>query len=316
VKQYGLKIIFLLLCFCSFSVVKASESGTLGDYQYHEVERSTDYFKIELSNGKIILGKFDTSKNAGVANRMKEQILNSSFHGKTISRETRFLSVSNDAFKTYEANSKYYSKPTRGDFAAFLESPDATELSISNFQVYLVEVVDAKVPVFAHVIHGMDDFANSNGAVIQSIRFVQVNLIQEEEDDEEEESNHRVEQNTEQSKVHDDVSVPSAGTTYCSDPNFIKPFKFLGRIFTILKILIPIIIIGFGAFDLSKAVVASKDDEIKKSIRSLAMRALAGIIIFFVPTIVNLVFTLVDDWNQYSTDYSKCSRCISNPGKC
>ena len=110
--------------------------------------------------------------------------------------------------------------------------------------------------------------------------------------------------------------MPSAGTTYCSDPNFIKPFKFLGRIFTILKILIPIIIIGFGAFDLSKAVVASKDDENKKSIRSLAMRALAGIIIFFVPTIVNLVFTLVDDWNQYSTDYSKCSRCISNPGKC
>lgn len=316
-KQYGLKIIFLLLCLCSFTFVSASESGELGDYHYSEVNRKTDYFKLELSNGKVVLGKFDTSKNAGVANRMKEQMLAKYFDGMPIVSETRYVRISNENEKTYEANSRYFSKPTRGDVVAYMEAPEATELSISSFLVYSVEVVDASVPVFGHIIHGLDDLLNSNGAVIQSARMVRVNLINDEEEEEHESSSNSREENKESNGgIRDDVSVPDAGTTYCSDPNFLKPFKFLGRIFTILKILIPIIIIGFGAFDLSKAVVASKDDEIKKSIRSLAMRALAGVVIFFIPTIVNLVFMLVDDWNKYSTDYSKCSRCISNPGDC
>jgi len=107
-----------------------------------------------------------------------------------------------------------------------------------------------------------------------------------------------------------------SGTSYCSDPNFIKPFRFLGRIFSVVKIIIPLIIIIFGVIDLFKAVVGSKDDEIKKSLRSLTMRTLAGVIIFFIPTLINLVFTLVDDWNKYSTDYSNCSKCISDPKNC
>lgn len=107
-----------------------------------------------------------------------------------------------------------------------------------------------------------------------------------------------------------------SGTAYCSDPNFIKPFRFLGRIFAILKILIPVIIIAFGVFDLFRSVIASKDDEIKKSTKSLIMRIVSGVIIFFVPTIINVIFSLVDDWNKYATDYSVCTRCIMNPNKC
>ena len=105
-----------------------------------------------------------------------------------------------------------------------------------------------------------------------------------------------------------------AAPKVCSDLQ--EVWQIVGWILWVFKIVIPIIIIIFGMIDLGKAVVASKDDEIKKSIRSLALRALAGIVIFFIPTIVNLVFMLVDDWNKYSTDYSKCSRCISNPGDC
>lgn len=103
---------------------------------------------------------------------------------------------------------------------------------------------------------------------------------------------------------------------YCSDENFIKPFIFIGRIFTIIKILIPILIIIFGMIDLFKAVIGSKDDEIKKSIRSLLFRAIAGVVIFFIPTIVHLLFLLIDDWKNYETTYSKCSLCISSPSKC
>lgn len=103
---------------------------------------------------------------------------------------------------------------------------------------------------------------------------------------------------------------------YCSNSDFKKPFIFLGRIFSIVKILIPILIIAFGIIDFFKAMIASKDDEIKKSSRSLMLRVIAGVIIFFIPTIVHLVFLLIDDWSNYETDYSQCSLCITSPGKC
>lgn len=103
---------------------------------------------------------------------------------------------------------------------------------------------------------------------------------------------------------------------YCSNPNFVKPFKLLGRVFSVVKIIIPIIIIVFGVIDFFKAVIGSKDDEIKKSVKSLIMRLIAGACIFFLPAIVHFVFRLVDDWNDYESDYSKCSLCITEPNKC
>ena len=57
---------------------------------------------------------------------------------------------------------------------------------------------------------------------------------------------------------------------------------FAGWILTFFKIAIPLLIIGLGMFDFGKAVVSSKDDEIKKSAKTLMYRAIAGIVIFFV----------------------------------
>lgn len=112
----------------------------------------------------------------------------------------------------------------------------------------------------------------------------------------------------------------TAGVTvtgaYCSNPNFKKPFKILGRIFSVIKIIIPIIILAFGVVDFFKAVIGSKDDEIKKSTKSLIMRLIAGVCIFFLPAIIHFVFRLIDDWNGYESDYSECSLCITEPNKC
>ena len=92
-------------------------------------------------------------------------------------------------------------------------------------------------------------------------------------------------------------------------------WKLIGQILFIFKIAVPLLIIIFGAIDLGKAVVASKDDEIKKAAKSLMFRALAGVFIFFIPTLVGFIFTLVDGWStEYQGEYSICAACISNPG--
>ncbi len=89
----------------------------------------------------------------------------------------------------------------------------------------------------------------------------------------------------------------------------------VGRILGIFKIVIPLLVIIFGMIDLGKAVVGSKDDEIKKAAKSLGMRVLAGIVIFFVPTIVGFAFSLADGFNA-DGDYSVCQACITNPDGC
>lgn len=99
--------------------------------------------------------------------------------------------------------------------------------------------------------------------------------------------------------------------TFCSDTAEI--WSVVGKILFIFKIVIPLLIIIFGMMDLGKAVVASKDDEIKKAIKMLAIRAIAGIVIFFIPTLVGVVFSIVDSFSDVENDYNICKNCIVSP---
>ena len=90
-------------------------------------------------------------------------------------------------------------------------------------------------------------------------------------------------------------------------------FTTLGWVFFVLKILIPIMLIIFGSIDLGKAVITSKDDEIKKSIKTLAVRVIAGIIVFFIPTILNLVVKLIDNSDVYNGTFWDCTKCMLDP---
>ena len=62
--------------------------------------------------------------------------------------------------------------------------------------------------------------------------------------------------------------------------------QYLGSAIFIFKVAIPIVIIVFGMMDFGKAVVAEKDEEIKKNAIKLGRRAIAGVIIFFIPSII------------------------------
>lgn len=93
---------------------------------------------------------------------------------------------------------------------------------------------------------------------------------------------------------------------------------FAGWVLTIFKIAIPLLILAFGMFDFGKAVTAGKDDEIKKSAKSLMVRAIAGVIIFFIPTLVLWLFGGINDYNKASShgDFSVCRDCILYPWNC
>ena len=78
---------------------------------------------------------------------------------------------------------------------------------------------------------------------------------------------------------------------------------------TLIKIGIPVLLIIFGMLDLGKAVMAQKEDEIKKSQQMFFKRILSAALVFFVVVIVQLVFNLVA---KEETGVWNCVNCFIN----
>lgn len=72
----------------------------------------------------------------------------------------------------------------------------------------------------------------------------------------------------------------------------IKIFNIVSTIITVIKFGVPVLLIIFGMLDLGKAVIASKEDEIKKGQQMFIKRTIAAVIVFFVVVVVQLVVGL------------------------
>lgn len=115
------------------------------------------------------------------------------------------------------------------------------------------------------------------------------------------------------------VEIPITNTKLnelCKSNNLKVPLKYVGWVLTAAKVIIPILIIIFGAIDFFKVMISNKSDEIPKAAKSLALRVIAGIVIFFIPALIHFLFALIDDWNDYQSSYSECTKCLYDPKSC
>jgi len=71
-----------------------------------------------------------------------------------------------------------------------------------------------------------------------------------------------------------------------------KITELLKTIITAIQIGVPILLVIWGMLDLGKAVVAQKEDEIKKGQQTFMKRLLAAAIVFFVVVIVRFIVQL------------------------
>ena len=92
----------------------------------------------------------------------------------------------------------------------------------------------------------------------------------------------------------------------------------LGPVIRILKLVVgliqwgvPFMLILFGMIDLGKAVMSSKEDEMKKAQSTLIKRVIYAVAVFLVITIVTFVMNMVVDANVDVGD-SKWSDCWKN----
>ena len=98
----------------------------------------------------------------------------------------------------------------------------------------------------------------------------------------------------------------------CGGTNLVFSGTFpymVSTLITVIKIAVPVLLIIFGMLDLGKAVVAAKEDEIKKGQQTFIKRAIAAVIVFFVIQIVQIIIRFVSGNDQ---NVANCFNCFIN----
>ena len=110
---------------------------------------------------------------------------------------------------------------------------------------------------------------------------------------------------------------------FCEDTKDI--WKLVGKVIRIVLIVIPVIIVMLGTFDLGKAVMAGEDKEIKEAQKMFVKRLIYGVVILFIPYLVQAVYGLFDglsdnpnqnQGNKVTKDSNICWKCAINNGNC
>lgn len=98
---------------------------------------------------------------------------------------------------------------------------------------------------------------------------------------------------------------------FCQDIS--NTLKLASASLLIVRLCVPIFIIVMATMDLYKTVTTGKVDELTKGLKTLAKRFAIGLIVLFLPTIVNLVVNAID---KSSSDYKVCLSCLESPKNC
>ncbi len=116
--------------------------------------------------------------------------------------------------------------------------------------------------------------------------------------------------------------TPSMGVTDYNRPDdfggncadFANTLVIGGKLIFYVKIFLPLIIIVKATVDMVKVVLAGASAEMNKQVKKLGISVLAGIIIFFIPSLVDTMFGIVSSFESGKTNDSRiCSACIFAP---
>ena len=81
--------------------------------------------------------------------------------------------------------------------------------------------------------------------------------------------------------------------SYCED--LAPVIGIVKGVITLIQWGVPILLIVFGTLDLAKAVIAGKEDEMKKAQSTLIRRAIYAVAVFLVVFLVQTVMGIVSD---------------------
>ena len=84
----------------------------------------------------------------------------------------------------------------------------------------------------------------------------------------------------------------------------------ISYIVTGIKIGVPVLLVIFGMMDLGKAVMSSKEDEIKKAQTTFLKRLMVAAFVFFVITIVQFLVGILDNAGKKDGQSTGAVTCL------
>lgn len=99
---------------------------------------------------------------------------------------------------------------------------------------------------------------------------------------------------------------------FCTDMS--KTLQLVGFFLVVVKIVVPLLVVIMGSLDFYHIVMSGKDSDLKKEALILGKRVLMGVIVFLMPSIVNLAVNTLD--NNPNADYKVCVDCLTKPSSC
>ncbi len=95
----------------------------------------------------------------------------------------------------------------------------------------------------------------------------------------------------------------------CGNPNLAPLWNVVGTVINIIWIGVPILLIILGSIDLGKAVISSKEDEVKKAKKALLNRIIYAVLVFCVVWIVGIVMDAISSIGIEGTDTTTWRTC-------
>ena len=106
----------------------------------------------------------------------------------------------------------------------------------------------------------------------------------------------------------------SSQLRFCEYSGVLRTFKILGMCVNIIKIVVPLIIIGTAMVSIFKTVSSGKADDLKGSFTLIVKKLIAGLIIFLLPTALDFAFDTLLEYDD--SGFTACSNCLLDTGNC
>ncbi|MFI3261026.1 MAG: hypothetical protein R3Y13_04885 [bacterium] len=109
------------------------------------------------------------------------------------------------------------------------------------------------------------------------------------------------------------VNATTAEEIHICQSEVLITFRLIGYSIFVIKIIVPLIIIITSGIEIFKITISGETKDMGAATINFAKRFAAGAIIFFVPTIINLVLTAVSDAEDTKNSFIVCNNCVLEP---
>lgn len=102
----------------------------------------------------------------------------------------------------------------------------------------------------------------------------------------------------------------------CDTESVLRTFKIIYLTLSIIRIIIPVIIVILGTKDMMNAAISSKSEDFKINSKTLIKRVIAGLVIFLIPNMINVLFNLITGFEEKPSEFASCTVCLTNEKEC